>query len=128
MANLWAYDRENDKWIELDVVELEDGSTALSMVVKDESGGVLGGSTIGNLKIVTDDIVSGDLTTNAYKFDADVDAVWVVNDDDANITVTISTLGFTIKPGESRVIEMEAFDTVTFSASAVFRMNGLRRG
>ena len=98
------------------------------IVVVDESGGVLGGSTMGNLKIVTDDIVSGDLTTNAYEFDANVDAVWVVNDDDADITVTISTLGFTIKPGESRVIEMAAFDTVTFSASAVFRMNGLRRG
>lgn len=108
--------------------ELDGGVTAAHVMQVDESGGVLGGSTIGNLKIVTDDIVSGDLSTNAYEFDANVDAVWVVNDDDADITVTISTLGFTIKPGESRVIEMAAFDTVTFSASAVFRMNGLRRG
>jgi len=108
--------------------EVGTGIRAGHVIQVDESGGVLGGSTMGNLKIVTDDIVSGDLTTNAYEFDANVDAVWVVNDDDADITVTISTLGFTIKPGESRVIEMAAFDTVTFSASAVFRMNGLRRG
>ena len=80
-----------------------------------------------NLKIVTDDILYADLTTDSYTFDPAVDAIAIKNDGTSDLTVTISTLLFTIKPGESRIIEMAAFTVVAFSASATFRMNGLRR-
>ena len=80
------------------------------------------------LKIVSDDIISTDLTANAYTFnDGDVDAVAVKNDGTIDLTITIDTLLFTIKPGESRILELAPFDTVTFSAGAIFRLNGLRR-
>lgn len=79
------------------------------------------------LVIVTKDITSADLTDNAYTFTEAVDAVAVKNDGTSDLTITISTLLFTIKPGESRIIEMASFTVTTFSASAVFRMNGLRR-
>lgn len=85
-------------------------------------------STVQPLKIVTKDITSADLTANAYTFSEAVDAVAVKNDGTSDLTITISTLLFTIKPGESRIIELAAFTVVTYSALAVFRMNGLQRG
>jgi hypothetical protein len=79
------------------------------------------------LKIVTDDILYADLITDSYTFSPAVDAVWIVNDGSSNITVTISTHAYVIKPGESRLIEKAAFTVVAFSATATFRMNGLIR-
>lgn len=80
------------------------------------------------LKVVSKDITSTDLTINVYTFSPAVDGVAVKNDGTSDLTVTISTLLFTIKPGESRIIELAAaFTAVTFSALAVFRMNGLTR-
>lgn len=80
------------------------------------------------LKIITDDIVYADLTADVYTFADDVDGVAIINDGAANLTITVDTKTFTIKAGESRVIEPEnAFDTATLSALATFRMNGLRR-
>lgn len=79
------------------------------------------------LKIVTDDILYADLTTDSYTFSSAVDAIAIKNDGTSDLTVTISTLLFTIKPGESRIIEMASFTVVAFSANATFRMNGLRR-
>lgn len=79
------------------------------------------------LKIVTDDILYADLTTDSYTFSSAVDAIAIKNDGTSNLTITIATLLFTIKPGESRIIEMAPFTVVAFSANATFRMNGLRR-
>jgi hypothetical protein len=103
------------------------GKRPAHVIILDSNGNSLGGTILGNLKIVTDDIVSGDLTLNAYTFTDDVDAVAIKNDGTSDLTITISTLLFTIKPGESRILELAAFDTVTFSAGAVFRLNGLQR-
>lgn len=102
--------------------ELESGVTAAHVIPVTSTGG-----STGSLKIVTDDIVPADLTLNAYEFATDVDAVAIKNDGTSDLTITISTLLFTIKPGESRILELAPFNTVTLSAGALFRLNGLRR-
>lgn len=80
------------------------------------------------LKIVTGDIVYADLASDIYTFPLEVDAVAIINDGTANLTITLDDKTFTIKAGESRIIEPENdFRAVTFSALATFRMNGLWR-
>lgn len=103
-----------------------DDNQILKIVQCDEDGEVLGDGTK-QLKIISKDITTTDLTDNAYTFTSAVDAVAVKNDGTSDLTVTISTLLFTLKPGESRVLELAQFSVVTFSAGALFRMNGLRR-
>ena len=80
----------------------------------------------GRLKIVSGDITATELNNDEYEFTEDIDGVAIKNDGTNNITVTINTLTFTIRPQESRILETAPFNTVTFSSGAVFRMNALK--
>jgi hypothetical protein len=80
-------------------------------------------------RMVTGDIGAGDLTDEDYGFTPSVDAVLVLNTGVTDLTVTVDELVFTVVPDEVRLIGLsDKIGTVTFSTSAVFRMNGLDRG
>ena len=125
VSDLAKDDTLTDGTQKIQIVDSEDGAS-----VDDENdlGVKVNNLNTFPLKIVTDDIISTDLSVNKYTFTEDVDAVAVKNDGTSDLTITIDLLGFTIKPGESRLLELTAFDEVTFSAGASFRMNGLIRG
>lgn len=79
--------------------------------------------------ICTSDISEAALTSNAYTFDPTVDAIEVLNKGTTDLTITIQTKAFTIEPDEKRILSLPAkIGLVSFSAGAVFRMNGLNRG
>jgi hypothetical protein len=80
-------------------------------------------------KLVTSDLIASDLTTNAYTFNPTVDAIEVLNKGTTDLIVTIQGMDFVIVPDEVRVLSLPAkIGLVSFSAGAVFRMNGLNRG
>lgn len=81
-------------------------------------------------KLVTGDLTESDLTEDdGYTFNPTVDAVEVLNKGVTDLTVTIQSMDFVIVPDEVRVLSLPAkIGLVAFSASAVFRMNGLNRG
>jgi hypothetical protein len=80
-------------------------------------------------RLVTGDIGAGDLTDEDYTFNPTVDAVEVLNKGVTDLTVTIEDMDFVIVPDEVRILALPAkIGLVSFSAGAVFRMNGLNRG
>lgn len=80
------------------------------------------------MKFITEDITETDLISNTYTFKKDVDAVTVINDGNNNLTLTINSKNYILKPGESRLYPLPLFKQVTFSVGAVFRMTGIKRG
>jgi len=80
-------------------------------------------------KLTTKDLIASDLTSDDYTFNPTVDAIEVLNKGTTDLTITIQTLDFTIEPDEVRILSLPAkIGLVSFSAGAVFRMNGLNRG
>jgi hypothetical protein len=68
------------------------------------------------------DLSGNDLTITSSK------GIWIKNDGTSDLTITINSMTFTVKPGEAGPLEFaNAFTTVTFSTSPTFRLWGITR-
>jgi hypothetical protein len=78
-------------------------------------------------KNATSDFTQSNLDgSNNIALGTEVDAVAISNDGTNDITVTILTKTYIIKQGEIREIRMSSqFNTVNFSANAIFRCVGM---
>lgn len=87
------------------------------------------GATAANQRVVQStteytesDLVGNDLTITSSK------GIWIKNDGTSDLTITINSMTFTVKPGEAGPLEFaNAFTTVTFSTSPTFRLWGITR-
>jgi len=84
------------------------------------------GIKVKGYNLSTSDFTQANLSENNLVLETDVNAVAISNDGTSDITVTILTKTYTIKPGEIRELKFpEQFNTVGFSAGAVFRCVGM---